>query len=150
MNHQDEIKLEYKKLVTRRHFFKDCGIGLGSLALGSLLNKDVLAQAKNPLAPKAPHFKAKAKRVIYLFHSGAPSQLDLFDFKPELVKYNGKPVPQELVKGINYAFIKPDAGLYASEFKFAKHGQSGAELSEAFVHLPKVADDITIIKSMMT
>jgi uncharacterized protein (DUF1501 family) len=154
MNHQDEIKVEYRKLVTRRHFFKDCGVGLGSLALASLLNKDLFAQStaqsKNPLAAKPPHFKAKAKRVIYLFQAGAPSQLDLFDYKPELVKYNGKPVPQELVKGINYAFIKPDAGLYASEFKFAKHGQSGAELSEAFAHLPKVADDIAIIRSMMT
>lgn len=154
MNYQDEIRAEYKKLVTRRHFFRDCGVGLGSLALASLLDQNFFAQSasqlKNPLAPKQPHFKAKAKRVIYLFQAGAPSQLDLFDYKPELVKYNGQPVPQELVKGINYAFIKPDAGLYASEFKFARHGQSGAELSEAFVHLPKVADDITIIRSMMT
>jgi uncharacterized protein (DUF1501 family) len=154
MNHQNEIKVEYKKLVTRRHFFKDCGVGLGSMALATLLNQDLFAQgtaqSKNPLAAKPPHFKAKAKRVIYLFQAGAPSQLDLFDYKPELVKYNGKPVPQELVKGINYAFIKPDAGLYASEFKFAKHGKSGAELSDAFVHLPKVSDDITIIRSMMT
>ena len=154
MNFQDEIKLEYKRLVTRRHFFKDCGVGLGSIALASLLKQSGFAesppQSKNPLAPKAPHFAAKAKRVIYLFQAGAPSQLDLFDYKPELVKYNGKPVPQELVKGINYAFIKPDAGLYASEFKFAKHGQSGAELSEAFLHLPKVADEIAIVRSMMT
>lgn len=156
MNFKEEIKLEYKRLLTRRHFFKDCGIGLGSIALASLLDKDGMAAVnaqsaiKNPLAPKAPHFAAKAKRVIYLFQAGAPSQLDLFDYKPELVKYNGKPVPQELVKGINYAFIKPDAGLYASEFKFARHGQSSAELSEAFTYLPKVADDITIIRSMMT
>ncbi len=154
MNFQDELNLEFKRLVTRRHFFKDCAVGLGSLALASLLNEKGFAQgasqSKNPLAPKAPHFAAKAKRVIYLFQAGAPSQLDLFDYKPELVKYDGKPVPQELVKGINYAFIKPDAGLYASEFKFAKHGQSGAELSEAFLHLPKVADEIAIVRSMMT
>lgn len=154
MNVQDELKLEFKRLVTRRHFFKDCGIGLGSMALASLLNESSFAQAnpqsKNPLAAKAPHFTAKAKRVIYLFMAGAPSQLDLFDYKPELVKYNGKPIPQEFTKGINYAFIKPDAGLYASEFKFAKHGQSGAVMSEAFKHLPKVADDIAIIRSMTT
>ena len=134
MDYQDEIKIEVKKLVTRRHFFRDCGIGLGSIALASLLNDTVLAavdpqsairnpQSTNPLAPKKPHFQPKAKRVIYLFQAGAPSQLDLFDYKPGLVKYNGKPVPQEFVKGINYAFIKPDAGLYASEFKFSKHGQ---------------------------
>ncbi|MDQ3010139.1 MAG: DUF1501 domain-containing protein [Acidobacteriota bacterium] len=161
MNFQDEIKLEYKRLVTRRHFFKDCGMGLGSLALASLLNDGTFAQVNpqsairnpqsgNPLAPKAPHFAAKAKRVIYLFQAGAPSQLDLFDYKPELVKYNGQPIPQEFTKGVNYAFIRPDAGLYASEFKFARHGQSGAELSEAFAHLPKAADEITIIRSMMT
>ena len=154
MNVQDELNLEFKRLVTRRHFFRDCGIGLGSMALASLLDEKAFAQtnsqSKNPLAAKAPHFAAKAKRVIHLFMAGAPSQLDLFDYKPELVKYNGKPVPQEFTKGINYAFIKPDAGLYASEFKFAKHGKSGAELSNAFKHLPKVADDIAIIRSMMT
>ena len=154
MNVQNELNLELKRLVTRRHFFKDCGIGLGSMALASLLNENSFAQAntqsKNPLAPKAPHFAPRAKRVIYLFMAGAPSQLDLFDYKPELVKYNGQPVPKEFTKGINYAFIKPDAGLYASEFKFAKHGQSGAVLSEAFKHLPKVADDIAIIRSMTT
>ncbi len=154
MNVQDELNLEFKRLVTRRHFFRDCGVGLGSMALASLLNEKAFAQAnpqsKNPLAPKAPHFAPRAKRVIYLFMAGAPSQLDLFDYKPQLVKYNGKPVPQEFTKGINYAFIKADAGLYASEFKFAKHGQSGAELSDAFNHLPKVADDIAIIRSMTT
>ena len=154
MNVQDELNLEFKRLVTRRHFFRDCGVGLGSMALASLLNENSFAQAntqsKNPLAPKAPHFAPRAKRVIYLFMAGAPSQLDLFDYKPELVKYNGQPVPKEFTKGINYAFIKPDAGLYASEFKFAKHGQSGAVLSEAFKHLPKVADDIAIIRSMTT
>jgi uncharacterized protein (DUF1501 family) len=153
MSYQDEIKLEYKKLVTRRHFFKECGIGLGSIALASLLNKDMFGaqpQANNPLAPKKPHFQAKARRVIYLFQGGAPSQLDLFDYKPALVKYNGQPVPQELVKGINYAFIKQDAALYASELKFSRHGQSGAEMSEVLQHLPKVADEITIIRSMIT
>jgi hypothetical protein len=167
MNHAEEIRQELKKLHTRRWFFKECGIGLGSIALSSLLRDDGLAQnsrrrspaapgnsqtvmASNPLAPRQPHFPGKAKRVIFLYHSGGPSQLDLFDFKPALVKYNGQPVPQEFVKGINYAFIKPDAGLYASEFKFKKHGQSGAELSEAFAHLPRVADDLTIVKSMYT
>jgi uncharacterized protein DUF1501 len=152
MNYKEEIKREYKKLVTRRHFFRECGVGLGSMALASLLNERIFAetQTKNPLAPKTPPLKARAKRVIYLFQAGAPSQLDLFDYKPGLVKYNGKSVPQDLVKGINYAFIKPDAGLYASEFKFNKHGQSGAEISEAMTFLPQVADDITIIRSMIS
>lgn len=159
MNYREEINHEFKTLVTRRHFFKECGVGLGSIALASLLNGDATAnpnskvqnpKSAGPLAPKQPHFAPKAKRVIYLFNSGGPSQLDMFDYKPSLEKYNGKPVPQEFVKGINYAFIRPDAGLYASEFKFAKHGQSGAEMSEALVHLPKIADDIAILRGMVT
>ena len=155
MNHQDEIRQEAKKLVTRRYFLRECGIGLGSLALASLMSDDALCSPKsaplqaktpNPLAPRQPHFPARAKRVIYLFQAGAPSQLDLFDYKPGLVKYNGQPVPKELVKDQTLAFIRPDAGLYASEFKFDKHGQSGAELSEALSHLPQVVDDIAIVK----
>src|SRR5205823_2810947 len=108
------------------------------------------AAASNPLAPRQPHFKPKAKRVIYLFMGGAPSQLDLFDYKPSLKKYDGQPVPKEVVMGQKYAFIKPDAALFASEFKFAKHGQSGAEVSEALPHLAEVVDDIAIVKSMTT
>src|SRR5262245_17559094 len=117
MNYNEEIKQETKKLLTRRWFFKECGIGLGSLALASLLDSKPLAassqKAANPLAPKQPHFKPKAKRVIYLFMAGGPSQFETFDYKPSLVKYNGQSVPQEFVKGIDYAFIKSDAGLYA-------------------------------------
>src|SRR5205085_2119069 len=152
-------KLEIKKLMTRRHFFKDCGVGLGSIALSSLLNQAVFAQKKrvpskqsairspqsainNPLAPKKPHFPGKAKRVIYLFQAGAPSQLETFDYKPSLAKYNGKPCPPELLKGQTLAFIKPDAALYATELKFSKHGQSGAEISEAMPQLAKVADEL--------
>jgi hypothetical protein len=106
--------------------------------------------ALNPLAPRLPHHAAKAKRVIYLFMGGAPSQLDLFDYKPSLQKYNGQPVPKEVVMGQKYAFIKPDAALFASEFKFSKHGKCGAELSEALPHLAGVVDDIAIVKSMTT
>src|SRR5262245_29217042 len=155
MNYHQELRAECARLITRRWFFKQCGVGLGSIALASLLqDQQALAaaapKAVNPLAPKLPHFKPKAKRVIYLFMGGAPSQLDLFDYKPALVKYNGKPVPQEVVKGQKYAFIRPDAALYASEFKFARHGQCGAELSEALPHLAQVVDDIAIVKSMTT
>jgi uncharacterized protein (DUF1501 family) len=146
---------ESRKLITRRFFFRDCGIGIGSLALASLLKGgNVFGASKptasNPFAMRAPHFKPRAKRVIYMFQAGAPSQLDMFDYKPTLAKYDGKPVPSELVKDQRYAFIRPDAELFATKFKFSKHGQSGAELSEALPHLAEIVDDIAIVKSMTT
>src|SRR5436309_15551503 len=155
MNYSSDLRTEYAKLITRRWFFRQCGVGLGSIALASLLDADKASaasapQAANPLAAKPPHFKPKAKRVIYLFMAGAPSQLDLFDYKPTLAKYNGKPVPQEVVMGQKYAFIRPDAALFATDFKFAKHGKCDAELSEALPHLAEVVDDIAIVKSMTT
>jgi uncharacterized protein (DUF1501 family) len=150
-----ELQREAAKFITRRWFFQQCGVGLGSVALATLLSENRAQGAKallptNPLAPRRPHFPAKAKRVIYLFMGGAPSQLDLFDYKPSLRKYNGQPVPKEVVMGQKYAFIKPDAALFASDFKFARHGRCGAELSEALPHLAGVVDDIAIIKSMTT
>ncbi len=155
LSYTNELRSEYAKLITRRWFFRQCGVGLGSIALASLLDGGkALAAGKpkvsNPLAPRQPQFKPKAKRVIYLFMGGGPSQLDLFDYKPAMTKYDGKPVPQEVVMGQKYAFIKPDAALYATEFKFAKHGQCGAELSEALPHLAEVVDDIAIVRSMTT
>ena len=155
MNFENELRAEYARLITRRWFFKQCGVGLGSIALGSLLANSASAattapKVTDPLVPKQPHFAPKAKRVIYLFMAGAPSQLDLFDYKPMLAKYNGQPVPAEVVKGQKYAFIRPDAALFATDFKFAKHGKCGAELSEALPHLAEVVDDITLIKSMTT
>jgi hypothetical protein len=155
MNLNHELRSEYARLVTRRWFFRQCGVGLGSIALASLLEPAkalgaTAPKATDPLAPRQPHFKPKAKRVIYLFMGGAPSQLDLFDYKPALAKYNGKPIPQEVVMGQKYAFIRPDAALYATEFKFAKHGKCGAELSEALPHLAEVVDNIAIVKSMTT
>jgi uncharacterized protein (DUF1501 family) len=155
MNLEHELRAEYGKLVTRRWFFRQCGVGLGSVALASLLGAEyalgkTAPRPANPLGPRQPLFKPKANRVIYLFMGGAPSQLDLFDYKPALAKYNGKPIPQEVVMGQKYAFIKPDAALYASEFKFSKQGGCGAELSEALSHLAEVADDIAIVKSMTT
>jgi len=142
----DEIAQERAKALARRHFLKGCGLGLGAMALDSMLGTSMQVEAQTV---KKPHFAPKAKRVIYLFQAGAPSQLDLFDYKPSLEKYNGKPVPQSLVKDINYAFIKQDAGLYASELKFARHGGSGAWISEAMPHLAGVADSIAIVRSMV-
>src|SRR6185436_18742602 len=104
----------------------------------------------NALGPKPPHFPPKATRVIHLFMAGAPSQLDLFDYKPTLTKYEGKPIPPEVIGGQRYAFIRSDAAALGPRYKFAKHGQSGAELSEMLPHLAKVADDICLVRSVHT
>ena len=151
---QDEIRHhEVGRNITRRWFFKDCGVGLGSAALYSLLNGEQARGATasaNALAATTSHFAPKAKRVIYLFMAGAPSHLELFDNKPELAKWDGKLPPADLLKGYRAAFINPNSKLLGPKFKFAKHGQSGAELSELLPHLATVADDIAIVKSMAT
>jgi uncharacterized protein (DUF1501 family) len=141
--------------ITRRHFFQECGIGIGKIALASLLTDTVTgrvsaALASNPLAPKKPHFAPKARRVIHLFMAGAPSQLDLFDFKPALAKLEGKPIPPSVIAGQRYAFIRSDAAVLGPRFKFARHGQCGAQLSEMLPHLARVVDDICLIKSVRT
>jgi uncharacterized protein (DUF1501 family) len=142
-----------RQLTRRRWLFDQCRMGIGSLALASLL-KDTPAHAapylSDPLAPKPTHFPPRAKHVIYLFMAGAPSHLELFDYKPELEKYNGQLPPAELLKGYRAAFINPNSALLGPKFKFAKHGQSGAEISELLPHLAQVADDLAIVRSMHT
>src|SRR5262245_29864301 len=133
--------------IARRHFLRDCGVGLGGIALASLLEQTAAA---SPLAPRPPHFAPKAKHVIHLFMAGAPSQLDLFDHKPELAKLEGKPLPPSVIGGQRYAFIRPDAAVLGPRFKFAKHGRCGAELSEMLPYLAQVVDDICLIKSVHT
>ena len=132
---------------TRRHFFKDCGIGLGKIALASMLAKESFGAMGNPGLMRFP---VKAKRVIFLFMAGAPSQLELFDHKPKLAEIEGKPIPPSVIKGQRYAFIQPDAAVLGPRFPFARHGQSGAELSDRLPYLAKIADDLTFIKSMHT
>lgn len=134
---------DHLKQMTRRHFFGKTGFGIGSLALGGLLNENLFAQG-------GLHHPAKAKRVIFLFMAGAPSQLDMFDYKPALTKHNGQPVPQELIKGERFAFIKGTPRLLGTPHTFQKHGKSGAELSNLLPQLARVADDIAIVKSMHT
>jgi uncharacterized protein (DUF1501 family) len=144
------------KLRTRRHFFQDCGVGVGKIALASLLADGVVQHASaapavdSPTATRPPHFPAKAKRVIYLFMAGAPSQLDMFDYKPRLVELEGKPIPPSVIMGQRYAFIQPDAAVLAPRFRFGRHGRSGAEISEVMPHLAKVVDDIAIVRSVHT
>lgn len=137
----------------RRWFLQQCGVGLGAVALNHLCGgAGVLAagNADNPLAPKKPQFAPKAKNVIFLFMAGAPSHLEMFDYKPQLAKFNGTLPPPDLLKGYRSAFINPNSKLLGPKFTFAKHGQSGAELSELIPHQAGIADDITIVKSMVT
>jgi hypothetical protein len=143
------------KSITRRWFFEQCGVGLGAMALGNLFSQSgygatTNVAAQNPLAPKAPHFAPKAKNVIFLFMAGAPSHLELFDYKPQLAKFNGTLPPPELLKGYRAAFINPSSKLLGPKFKFAKYGKSGAELSELLPHTAEIVDDIAIVKSMVT
>ncbi|MFQ5734970.1 MAG: DUF1501 domain-containing protein [Planctomycetaceae bacterium] len=143
--------------VTRRHFLGESGVGLGRIALAGLLADSLTGRAgaaapaaRNPMAPRRPHFPGKAKAVIHLFMAGAPSQLELFDHKPLLGKLEGKPLPPRIIGDQRYAFIRRDAAVLGPRFRFARHGNSGAELSEALPHLAKVADDISILKAVHT
>ena len=135
--------------VTRRHFFADCGIGVGKIALAGLLT-GALRQPAAAAAARPPHFPGRAKAVIQLFMAGAPSQLELFDHKPKLAAIEGKPIPPEVIGGQRYAFIRPDAAVLGPRFRFARHGQSGAELSEMLPWLATVVDEIAIVKSCRT
>src|SRR6476646_3828759 len=133
--------------ITRRHFFGSAGFGIGSLALASTINDKLFASD----APSGRfHHAPKAKSIIFLFMAGAPSQLDLFDYKPKLNQYDGQPCPEELIKGERFAFIKGVPKLLGSPHTFGKHGQSGAELSNLLPRVGIVADDIAIVKSMHT
>ena len=155
MNIHDERREAEARLLRRRWFLRDCGIGLAGIAASSLAASEVRAGAnapvaENPLAPRKPHFPGKAKRVIYIFQAGAPSHLEMFDNKPELTKHDGTLPPAELLKGYRAAFINPNSALLGPKFKFAKHGQCGMELSEVLPHTAKIADDICLIRSMQT
>ena len=151
MNCHDHLyHLSSPRLNSRRWFLRECGLGLGKIAAASLLTNSFSARAGTELAPRPSHFSGKAKRVIHLFMAGAPSQLDLFDYKPELAKLEGKPLPPSVIGGQRYAFIRPDAAVLGPQFKFSKAGDSGAELSEMLPHLREVVDDICLIKSMKT
>jgi hypothetical protein len=141
--------------ITRRHFFQDCRVGVGAMALGSLMADQRPAIAETQPLGFSPgsrglHHEPKAKAVIFLFMAGGPSQLELFDEKPKLRELHGQVIPESYVKGKRFAFIKADAKLLGSVRKFARHGESGAEISELLPHLAGVADDLCFVKSMAT
>jgi hypothetical protein len=138
---------------TRRHFFRETGFGIGSLALLHLMDERLFAapaQAASPFEPKPPHFAPKAKRVIFLFMAGAPSQVDLLDPKPKLKQHNGEPIPDELVKGERFAFIKGTPRLLGSPFAFEAVGPAGIEVSELLPHFKTIADRVAVVRSLQT
>ena len=142
---------------SRRWFLRDCALGLGKIAAASLFAETLLGRRANAattpadaLSVKPPHFRPKAKHVIHLFMAGAPSQLDLFDPKPELTRLEGKPLPPSVIMGQRYAFIRPDAAVLGPVYPFRKHGQSGVEFSDVLPHLAGVVDELCLIRSVQT
>src|ERR1041384_6513508 len=149
--------LESLQQITRRHFLRDSATGLGALALAALFNDAVAAptptpaaSAINPLAPRPPHFSPRAKSVIYLHLTGSPPHLDLFDYKPELVKRDGQECPDDFIRGKRFAFTTGKPKLLGTPRSFAQHGQGGLWMSDAIPRLHEVADELCVIRSMNT
>ena len=140
------IRTELAQRRTRRHFLQGCQLGLASMYLGSLR----AASSDHSLKRKQPHYAPKAKSVIYLHMAGGPSQLELFDPKPELQKYSGADCPQHLLEGKRFAFIKGVPQMLGTPYEFQRAGQSGTWVSELLPHFSKMADETAIIRSMTT
>src|SRR6516165_8680690 len=142
---------------TRRHFFKECGLGVGKIALASLLAEGVARcqqspRVADPLAPKSPHFPAKVKSVIYLFMAGGPSQLELFDYKPRLNQLDGQPIPESYLRDRRFAFMDSftNPRLLGVRRHFARHGKSGTYVSELLPHMASIVDDLAILPAVAT
>ena len=155
----DKILQQEMAQLKRRDFLKKSGYMLGGAALGSMFANQATAAGQTldftrpmdaPLSPLPPQYPAKAKRVIYMHMVGGPSQLEMFDYKPELKKYDGRDTPQSFLEGKQFAFISGTPKLLGPQFPFKQHGQSGAWFSDRLPHLAKHADDICFIKSMKT
>ena len=146
-------EFEQLRQVTRRNFLKSAGqFSLGAIALATLLGRSngQASMVQNPLAPRSPHFQPKVKRVIYLHMSGGPPHLDMFDYKPELVKWNDKPCPDEFLKGKRFAFTSGVPKLMGTPRQFAQHGKAGIWMSDAIPKLQEVADELCVVKSLNT
>ena len=138
---------------TRRHFFRQCGVGVGAMALADLVASSANADPSgNPLAPKPPHFPPRAKRVIYLFMAGGPSQLDMFDHKPALNRLNGQPIPPSYLEGKRFAFMDSShrINLLGTRRTFDQYGQSGAWVSDLLPYTSKIVDELTFIRTCKT
>jgi hypothetical protein len=156
MNLFQQLQHDRAQHLTRRHFLNRCGVGLGALWLASEGNRawgsagPLLKDSSNPFAPDLPQFAAKAKRVIYLHMAGSPSQLELFDHKPELTKLDGKECPQEFLAGKQFAFIQGVPKMLGSQFPFHQAGKSGQWISDRLPYTETMIDEMCIVKSMYT
>ncbi len=156
MTFQEHIKAERLRHLTRRHFLRDCTTGLGGIWLASqglasgMSKPAILRDANDPLMALPPQALAKAKRVIFLHMVGAPSQLDLFDYKPELKRLDGKECPKEFLEGKRFAFIQGVPKMLGPQFEFKQYGKSGAWFSDRLPNLAKHADKLCLIKTMQT
>lgn len=156
MNVWEEALIKRAAYNTRRHFLKQCTSGLGALALGSLMGCDgILPDAgagrqSNSVFKKAPHFAPKAKSVIFLHMAGGPSHLELFDFKPTLKDLSGQDTPKSLMEGKEFAFLKGTPKLLGPQTKFARHGHSGAYVSDYMPEFAKMVDEVSFLKAMHT
>ncbi len=151
--HSEEQLLQQ---MTRRHLFGSCGVGLGSLALGSLMRRDAIGATESPVrngvAPQQPHFPAKAKKVIYLFMAGGPSQLEMWDYKPKLAELNGQPIPRSFIEGKRFAFMNSShrTNLLEPKRRFAQHGENGTWASDVLPHTGRIVDELTLVKTCQT
>src|SRR6185369_15978993 len=146
MNSEDQLL----QFLTRRHFFSRCSVGVGGIALASLMGERTLSAA----TAKQPHFPPKVKNVIYLFMAGGPSQLELFDYKPKLQQFDSKVAPDSILKGKRFAFMdtfaKDPPKLLGTRREFQQHGKSGMYFSELLPHMATVADDLAMIQGVNT
>jgi len=145
-----ELQAERARLTSRRWFLRDCGVGMAGLMLHSLTGNAAAANIAPQTTSLLPHFRPKAKRVIYLFQAGGPSQFELFDPKPELTRMDGKLPPAGLLDGYRAAFINPNSSLLGAKYNFSKSGGAGMDFSELIPHTAGIADDITMVRSLYT
>ncbi len=147
---QQEFAAAQAQRATRRHFLQDCTTGLGAAWMASQLDRSASGRSPSGSSPATGRYPVKAKRVIFLHMVGAPSQLELFDHRPELQKFDGKDCPQEFLEGQRFAFIQGTPQMLGPQFPFKQHGQSGAWFSDRLPHLSQHADDLCFIKTMQT
>jgi len=146
-----ELENRALSYLTRRHFLRQCSTGMGMMALGSMLGScENTPLGQEESLAKLAHILPKAKRVIYIHKAGSPSQLELFDYKPELVKWHGKDCPEELLKGKTFAFIRGVPKMLGPQGKFNQFGQSGAWVSDYLPYFQNVVDEVCFLKAMHT